>query len=177
MKKWLLGIAGSVVLAGGIAGVSANAASEEGAQVDGTEVVQEQGQVKGHHHKRGFHKEEKGNENHELMGSIFEKQEKLIDLLLDKNASAIDGVEELQTELADVNEQLNALHEEAKAAHEKLKAQKQEWKDSGERPELTDEEKEEMKAKFSEMKEKREEAMALAKKKDELLTALIEKVS
>ncbi|WP_377887820.1 hypothetical protein [Alkalihalobacillus sp. R86527] len=176
MKKWLVGIVGSVVIAGGLAGVNANASSGD-ALVD-AEVSSEQGQLENHHHKRGFHKEGMGNkkENHELMGTIFQKQEKLINVLLDKNASAIDGVEELQSELTNVNKQLNALHEEAKTAHEKMKAQKQQWKD-GERPEITDEEKEELKAKFSEMKEKREEAIELAKKKDEILTQLIEKLS
>lgn len=176
MKKWLVGVVGAVVLAGGLAGVTANASSED-TPVD-TEVSQEQGQVEKHHHERGFHKggNENKKKNHELMGAIFQKQEQLINLLLDKNASAIDGVKELQTELANVNEQLNALHEEAKAAHEKMKTQKKEWKD-GERPELTDEEKEDLKAKFSEMQEKRDEALALAKQKDEILTQLIEKLS
>ncbi|MCA0986728.1 hypothetical protein [Guptibacillus algicola] len=176
MKKWLVGVVGSVVLAGGLASVTANASSED-TPVD-SEVSQEQGQFGNHSHKRGFHKHgnENKKENHELMGTIFQKQEQLINLLLDKNASAIDGVEELQTELANVNEQLNALHEEAKAAHEKMKAQKQDWKD-GERPELTNEEKEDLKAKFSEMQEKRDEALALAKQKDVILTQLIEKLS
>jgi chromosome segregation ATPase len=170
MNKWMIGVA-SVMLAGGIAGANVHAADDESTEIDEAVVGQEEmAGHGGHHGKRGDFKGH--SEERELRMETAEKKDQLIDLLLDQDAS-VEGVDELQKELADLNTQLDTLKEKFTAAHEEKEAKMQEWKDSGERPELTEEEK----AAHEEMKANREQASELVKQKNEVLDQLIEKLS
>ncbi|TKD69376.1 hypothetical protein [Pseudalkalibacillus hwajinpoensis] len=176
MKNWMIGTFASVMLAGGIAGANVYAADDSSAENEEPAVEQSQGQeMKGHHGKRGHFKE--NSEHREAIMETYNKQNQLIDLLLDQDASSVEGVDELQKELADINTQLTTLHEEAQAARDERKAQMQELKDSGERPQLTDEEKAAHEAERAQMEEKRTEAYELVQKKNEVMDALIKKLS
>ncbi|WP_273851509.1 hypothetical protein [Guptibacillus spartinae] len=132
MNKWMIGVA-SVMLAGGIAGANVYAADSD-TEMDESVPSQndELAGPGGHHGKRGH--VEDHSEDRELRMATSEKKDQLIDLLLDQDASSVDGVDELQKELADLNTQLDALKEKAEAAHKEKEANMQEWKDSGERP-------------------------------------------
>ena len=175
MNKWMIGVA-SVMLAGGIAGANVYAADDESTELDKSVVGQEEmAGPGGHHGKRGHVKGH--SEDRELRMATAEKKDQLIDLLLDQDASSVDGVDELQKELADLNTQLDALQEKATAAHEEKEAKMQEWKDSGERPELTEEEKAAHEQAHEEMEANREQASELVKQKNEVLDQLIEKLS
>ncbi|MBN8209987.1 hypothetical protein JI666_14625 [Bacillus sp. NTK071] len=176
MKNWLIGTFASVMLAGGIAGANVYAADDSSSENQEPAVERSQGQeMKGHHGKRGHFKENP--EHREAIMETYNKQNQLIDLLLDQDASSVEGVDELQKELADINTQLTTLHEEAQAARDERKAQMLELKDSGERPQLTDEEKAAHEAERAQMEEKRTEAYELVQKKNEVMDALIKKLS
>ncbi|MYL61835.1 hypothetical protein GLW07_00560 [Bacillus hwajinpoensis] len=175
MNKWMIGVA-SVMLAGGIAGANVYAADDESTEIDEA-VVMGQEEMAGHDGDHGKRGDFKGHsEGRKLRMETSEKKDQLIDLLLDQDAS-VDGVDELQKELADLNAQLNALKEKFTAAHEEKEAKMQEWKDSGERPELTEEEKAAHEEVHEEMKANREQASELVKQKNEVLDQLIEKLS
>lgn len=176
MNNWMIGTFASIVLAGGIAG--ANVYASDDSSLENAAVEQSKGQemgVKGHHGKRGHFKE--NSEHREAIMETYTKQNQLIDLLLDTDASTVEGVDELQQELADINNQLTTLHEEAQAVRDERKAQMQELKDSGERPQLTDEEKAAHEAERAQMEEKRTEAYELVQKKNEVMDELIKKLS
>ena len=175
MNNWMIGTIASIVLAGGIAGANVYAADDNSAETQ-ADVEQSQGQeVKGHHGKKAHFKE--NSEHRKAIMETYTKQNQLIDLLLDQDASSVEGVDELQKELADINSQLKTLHEEAQANRDEKKAQIQEWKDSGERPQLTDEEKAAHEAERSQMEEKKTEAYELVQKKNEVMDELIKKLS
>lgn len=167
----------SVMLAGGIAGASVNAADDETSEIEEPSVGQtnEMAGPGGHHGKRGHFEDH--SEDREQRMVTDEKKDQLINLLLDQDASSVDGVDELQKKLADLNTQLEALQEKAEAAHEEKEAKMQEWKDSGERPELTEEEKAAHEEAHEEMDANREQAAELIKQKNEVLDQLIEKLS
>lgn len=170
----MIGVA-SVMLAGGIAGANVYAADGD-TEIDESVASQndELAGPGGHHGKRGHFEDH--SEDRELRMATAEKKDQLIDLLLDQDASSVDGVDELQKELADLNTQLDALKEKFTAAHEEKEAKMQEWKD-GERPELTEEEKTAHEEAHKEMQANREQASELVKQKNEVLDQLIEKLS
>ncbi|MDO6657987.1 hypothetical protein [Anaerobacillus sp. 1_MG-2023] len=176
MNKWMIGVA-SMVLAGGIAGANVNAADDESTEIEEQTVgqTQEMAGPKGHHGKRG-HFEDRSLDR-ELKMETAEKKDQLINLLLDQDASSVEGVDELQKELADLNSQLGAMHDEAQAAHEERESKRQELVESGERPELTDEEKAAREEMHEEMEAKREQAQEIVKQKNDILDQLIEKLS
>ncbi len=171
----MIGVA-SVMLAGGIAGANVYASDGE-TEIDESVVGQNQELAGsgGHHGKRGHFEDH--SEDRELRMATAEKKDQLIDLLLDQDASSVDGVDELQKELADLNSQLDALKEKAEAAHEEKEAKMQEWKDSEERPELTEEEKAANEEAHKEMEANRDQANELVNQKNEVLDQLIEKLS
>ncbi len=138
------------------------------------EQSQDMAKFEGHHGKRGHFKDD--SEQRETRMATAEKQNQLIDLLLDQDASSVDGVDALQKELADINNQLDVMKQEAEAAHDEKEAKRQEGQ-SGERLQLTDEEKATREAKHEEMEAKREKALELVKQKNDILDQLIEKLS
>ncbi|WP_165997820.1 hypothetical protein [Bacillus sp. Cs-700] len=174
MIKWMIGVA-SVMLAGGIAGANVYAADNESTEINEAVMGQEEmAGHDGHHRKRGYFKGH--SEERELRMKTAEKKDQLINLLLDQDAS-VNGVDELQKELSDLNAQLDALNEKFTAAHEEKEAKMQEWIDSGERSELTEEEKAAREEAHKKMKANREQASELVKQKNEVLDQLIEKLS